>query len=79
MGAAPDDDVSPIDVAYLTDRVLLAEGKAQVYGTQMTTIDGAYQPRDLRDAETVDQRRAAVGLGTLDEYRQRMNDEYGVP
>jgi len=79
MSAAPDDEVSPIDVAYLTDRVLLAEGKPQVYGTQMITSDGQYQPRDLRDPETVDQRRAAVGLDTLHEYRQRMNGQYGVP
>ena len=78
MRAAPDGEVSPGDVAYLTDRVLLAEGKPQVYGTQMRTIDGEHQPRDLRYAETVDQRRAAVGLGTLEEYRQRMNDDREV-
>lgn len=79
MRAALDDDVSPVDVAYLADRVLLAEGKPQVYGTQMRLTGGEYQPRNLWDPETVDQRRATIGLGTLREYRQRMNDEREVP
>jgi hypothetical protein len=48
------------ELAYLTDRVLLAEGRSQVYGTQLTRRDGAWVPRDLRDPELVDERRAAA-------------------
>jgi hypothetical protein len=70
MENAPAGEVKPMHVAYLTDRVLLAEGKSQVYGTQMSMIAGEYQPQNLRDPETVDERRAAVGLSTLAEYRQ---------
>jgi hypothetical protein len=75
MQALPAGEVAPMHVAYLTDRVLLAEGASQVYATQMTVVDGEYQPRNLRDAETVDERRAAVGLCTLAEYQQSMREQ----
>jgi hypothetical protein len=66
------------DLAYLTDRVLLAEGKQQVYGTQMTRRDKRYVPCDLRDPDTVDERRAAVGLEPIAEYQRRF-DEHPLP
>lgn len=58
--------------AYLTDRVMLHEGKSQEYGTQAIARDGRYEPRKLRDPEHVDQRRASAGLGPLAEYLARM-------
>jgi hypothetical protein len=57
MRVAPGTEVSPGHIAYLTDRVLLAEGESQVYGTQMTMVDGEYRPENLRDPDSVDQRR----------------------
>src|ERR1700724_1583763 len=36
------------EVAYLTDRVLLAEGQPQEYGTQATGENGRWVPRLLR-------------------------------
>ena len=74
MQAVPADEVSPPDVAYLTDRVLLAEGEPQIFGTQVIWTDGNCHPRNLRDADTVDERRATVGLGPLDEYLQQMTN-----
>jgi hypothetical protein len=56
------------ELAYLTDRVLLAEGQQQVYGSQVQHQDGAWRPCDLGDPGRVDQRRAAVGLEPLAEY-----------
>jgi hypothetical protein len=61
------------ELAYLTDRVLLAEGQPQVYGTQMTREGIQYVPRNLRDPENVDQRRAAVGLEPIAEYQRRFD------
>jgi hypothetical protein len=52
----------------LTDRVLLAEGKKQVYGTQFTLVNGKCKPRPLEDEANVDQRRKEVGLRPLAEY-----------
>jgi hypothetical protein len=77
MVTLPRQEVSQADVAYLTDRVLLAEGKKQVYGTQFTSIDGKLQPQPLEDEANVDQRRAEVGLPTLAEYAKKMEEIYG--
>jgi hypothetical protein len=61
-------------LAYLTDRVLLAEGKQQEYGTQVTARGGRWMPRNLRDPDGVDTRRAGVGLGTIAEYLTHFTD-----
>jgi hypothetical protein len=77
MVKLPKGEVSQANIAYLTDRVLLAEGKKQVYGTQFTTVDGKLQPRPLEDEANVDKLRAEVGLPTLAEYAKEMAKVYG--
>ena len=77
MTKLPKTEVSPANVAYLTDRVLLAEGKKQLYGTQFTTINGKSQPRPLEDEKNVDKRRAEMGLSTLAEYAKQIEQMYG--
>jgi Family of unknown function (DUF6624) len=67
------------ELAYLTDRVLLAEGQPQVYGTQAIGRAGRFAARKLRDPDGVDQRRASAGLGPLAEYLASMLDSYGPP
>jgi hypothetical protein len=62
------------NLAYLTDRVLLAEGQAQVYGTQMTRRGDAWVPRNLGDPDDVDARRAAADLEPLAEYVRQFDD-----
>src|SRR5947207_306251 len=52
-------EAAAADLAYLTDRVLLASGEAQIYGTQFTAQDGRYVACRLRDPKTVDDRRAS--------------------
>jgi hypothetical protein len=54
------------EYAYLYDRVAIAEHRKQRYGTQ---FDGA-EPFPIEDAAHVDDRRRAVGLSTLAEYRK---------
>src|ERR1700749_3284436 len=39
------------ELAYLTDRVLLAEGEPQVYGTQVTRGDGQMVALYVRDPD----------------------------
>ena len=67
-----DGEVSPGDIAYLTDRVLVNEGKPQLYGTQFHVRDGRRRPRPIREPDNVDKRRKAVGLSTLREYTELM-------
>jgi len=77
--AAGQGEASPSEVAYLTDRVLLAEGQPQEYGTQLAGRDGRWQPRQLRDPGTVDQRRATAGLGPIADYLAGMASQLGPP
>jgi hypothetical protein len=68
------------DVALLTDRVLIARGDPQVYGTQfMTDDEGVLRPQPTRDWESVDQRRAEVGLPPMAEYAEALKEVYGQP
>lgn len=69
-------DASADQVAYLTDRVLLAEGKPQVYGTQFETVNGKLQPRPIENEAEVDKRREAMGLGPLAVYAEQIRTHY---
>jgi hypothetical protein len=73
----PKEEISMSNVAYLTDRVLLAEGKKQLYGTQFATIDGKFGPSPIEDEAHVDERRASVGLPSLADYRRQLEQVYG--
>jgi hypothetical protein len=71
-------EASATNLAYLTDRVLRAEGRPQRYGTQFQPgPTGAFEPQPLEDPDRVDERRAAVGLGPLDDYARTINEMYG--
>jgi hypothetical protein len=63
-------------LAYLTDRVLLWEGKPQIYGTQYLPVKGGKSvPYTIADAEHVDARRRTVGLCPLAENTRRIQAE----
>lgn len=77
MGAAvARGEASGAHLAYLTDRVRLAQGKPQLYGTQFENSEGLWRPRTLEDPEHVDARRAALGMDSLAEYTATMEDVY---
>lgn len=77
MAKLPKAEVSQTNLAYLTDRVLLAEGKKQLYATQFTLVDGKWKPRPLEDEENVDKRRAEAGLPPMAEYIKMIEKMYG--
>ena len=60
----------PCQLALLEDRVALAEGRRQIYGSQLLSDpkDGHLYVRPLEDPDHVDERRTAVGLRTMAEY-----------
>lgn len=58
-----------VDLAYLTDRVAVHAGQPQVYGTQLCRDPGGrLSAYEIADPDTVDQRRAALGLCPLADY-----------
>jgi hypothetical protein len=63
-------------LAYLTDRVLMHEGKAQIYGTQYLPVKGGKSvPYIIADPENVDALRHTVGLCSLAENTRRIQAE----
>lgn len=61
-------------VAMMEDRVAVFEGRPQKYGSQVEQDeDGRYVPFELLDATKVDEWRAEVGMGPLEEYLKDMN------
>lgn len=69
-------EASGQNLAYLTDRVLVAQKKPQRYGTQARQVDGKLVPSPIEDEAHVDQRRAEVGLGSLADYMKQMEQVY---
>lgn len=61
------------NLAYLTDRVRLSEGKKQVFGNQFTRFEGKLIPRPIVSLKGIDQKRRLYGLGTLAENIKKMN------
>ncbi len=62
-----------VELAYLTDRVLVNESKPQIYGTQFHVTGGKQQPRPIREPEDVDKRRKSMGMSTMKEYIELMH------
>lgn len=76
MKALPQGEVSGTDIAYLTDRVLCAENKPQLYGTQLITVGDKMVPKEIEDEANVDKRRAELGMPPLAEYIKMTTEVY---
>jgi hypothetical protein len=63
-------------VALLTDRVRVAEGQPQLYGTQAQMRNGEVVFRAIQDSSDVNQRRSEMGLPSLSEYAERLREEF---
>jgi hypothetical protein len=54
--------------ATSVDRVLIQDGKKQLYGTQFDTNDGKCEPLPIEDPQHVEERRLKMGMPMLREY-----------
>lgn len=82
--AVSENKADPINLAYLTDRIAVFEGKAQLYGTQFDWAEnGELSPNFFDDLTQVNQRRKSIGLNTLEEQtailREREKSENQSP
>ncbi len=73
-----DEGVSGQQVALLTDRVLLAQDKKQIYGTQATFRDGKLVFGPIEDEANVDKRRAEMKMPPLASYKKILEKAYGI-
>jgi hypothetical protein len=76
MKSVSEGEVRKPNIAYLEDRVRVARGEPQLYGTQFDQPGKNFGPKSVADKGNVDARRKSMGLGTLAEYKQQMLDYY---
>lgn len=69
-------DAHPSHYACLLDRVRMAEGRPQVFGSQFVVAGDDVAPWPIEDPLGVDERRLRVGLEPLAAQRHRMQAEY---
>lgn len=63
LEAIPQGQANALDAAYLADRISVFEGALQTFGTQFDwDANGQLSPAPTREPETLDERRASVGL-----------------
>jgi hypothetical protein len=72
MEQLPTGAVNQGNIAYLKDRVLMFNGKPQIYGTQFQGIGKDMKVYAIQDPEHVNERRASVGLDTFEENETRL-------
>jgi hypothetical protein len=77
MKSLPDGEVSKRNTAYLEDRILVAQGKPQLYGTQFKGAGKDLTVSEVEDRPNLDMRRKKMGLSTFAEYEKIMIDNYG--
>lgn len=70
----PAGETNSSNYAYLYDRVATAGKRPQRFGTQGQCVGpGRWEPFASEDPGSLDQRRKAMGLSSLEENRQRLN------
>ena len=71
--AVSENKATPINLAYLTDRIAVFEDKQQLYGTQFDwDKNGELSSNLFDDLTQVNQRRKSIGLNTLEEQTEIM-------
>ena len=76
MKLLADGEIKPANIAYLEDRVRVAAGKPQLYGTQFFKEGDHFAARPIEDEANLEARRAAMGLETFEADKQLMIDLY---
>ena len=78
--AVANGEFSGSSLAMLEDRILMHEGKKQLYGTQIfSDEEGNLKVWPIDDPKLVDTRRASVGLTPMSDYLKNFGLEYRYP
>jgi hypothetical protein len=69
--AVEEKKADPLNLAYLTDRIAVHEGKLQLYGTQFDwDKNGELSAQPIDDLAKVNKRRKEIGLNTVQEQTE---------
>jgi len=71
-------EVSPLEYANFIDRLLLRQGKPQIYGSGFETKDGRLVMSKTIDVKYLDKRRAEIGLPPIAEYIEMLKEIYNL-
>jgi hypothetical protein len=70
----------PADLALLQDRILMRQGKKQIYGSQVViNKTGGQEFYPIDDEKNVNIRREKVGLQPIEEYAKYFGIDYKLP
>jgi Family of unknown function (DUF6624) len=70
-------DADPVHYAYLVDRVRMADGLDQLYGSQFVVGgDGELMPWPVDDPAKVEIRRERLGLSSFSEHAAEMTEQW---
>lgn len=74
--AANEKKADPKNLAYLSDRIAILEGKPQLYGTQFDwDYNGELSPNPYDSLFKVNERRKSIGLNTLEDQTHKMREQ----
>lgn len=71
-----EDKIMGSDIAVIVDKMLVAEGKPQRFGTQFDIRDGKAVIKPVEDPEHLEQRRAQYLLAPMSVYKKLLVDKY---
>jgi len=73
-------DIDPINLAMMQDRVNMENNKPQIYGTQFQKDkkSGNFVLWKVRDRKNLDIRRKKIGLSSLDEHIKKISKSYKI-
>ena len=67
------------DYALLVDRIRIEQGERQLYGTQYSVVNGVLVQEAVADPETLEARRAEIGLMPIADYEKLLSEAYDMP
>jgi hypothetical protein len=71
---------SKIDAAMMQDRILMRQGKKQIYGSQVVlNKTGGQEFYPIEDEKNVNLRRQKIGMQPIEEYAKYFGIEYKLP
>jgi hypothetical protein len=70
-----------MDLALLQDRILMRQGKKQLFGSQVVfnKDTGAPEFYPIEDEKNVNARRTKIGMEPLEEYAAHFGMDYKLP
>ena len=76
--SANNGDLRKSNIAMMKDRILMIDGEPQIYGTQVVNNGNGWVLYDLKQPESVNERRAEFGFEPIEDYLSNWNIEFKI-